>query len=108
MNAAQHVCVTVSSLERRFMQLTLRGIVTSFVTLLASSSVGAAPLFSDIIDTNGGWVVNGGGFTSGVGGLPPSAGSSYWGSTFNQPADVALSKTFPAYTVQPGTYTVSI
>jgi hypothetical protein len=86
----------------------VRGIVALAITLIASNSAVAAVLFSDPVELSGGWTLIDGGFTTGVQGLVPSAGITFWGSTYDQPADVGLFKTFPALKVQVGTYTVSI
>ncbi|PQO32860.1 PEP-CTERM sorting domain-containing protein [Bremerella cremea] len=69
----------------------------------------AGMIFSDPIDENDGWVTDNIHWTTAtqIGGLPPSAGSTFWGSTLNEPATVGLSKDF-ALTVEPGRYVLSI
>ena len=79
-----------------------------FVALWFGVAAVAAPLVADPVEVGGGWNLNGGGFTTVVAGLPPSEGNTYWGSTFNEPADVRLWKSFSSLTVQPGTYSLSI
>ena len=84
-------------------------ILIAMLTLssVCSSSTYADYVFYDPIDDNDGWNTDDIHWTTGVGGLSPSAGTTYWGSTFNQSATVGLSKDF-ALTVEPGKYTLTV
>jgi hypothetical protein len=77
--------------------------------LLASTAAAqVVTVVQDPLDSGQGWTVEGGSFGTNANGLLPSAGTSYWGSTFHLTATVGVSKTFSGVTVMPGTYTLLV
>ena len=87
--------------------LGIRDITTLLVCLVAMPAAALdfdSPLISDPIESQDGWATPSVHWGTGIGGLTPSAGSEFWGSTFNQEVTIGMSKSFTGVLVEPGAY----
>jgi hypothetical protein len=86
------------------------GWIALTVGCLAATDARAAaiPIIQDALD-QGTWTATGGSnFATNDAGLTPSAGTTFWGSTYHLTATVGVSKTFTGTTVQAGIYRLMI